>query len=127
VVLLYEGRQIYFGSTDAAKNYFLDMGFDCPDRQTTADFLTSLTNPAERIIKPGFENRVPRTPEDFAQAWQRSPERERLLNEIAAFNQEFPLNGPSLEQFKESKKAEQTALAYDRFLLPLNSGRKFAD
>jgi hypothetical protein len=36
------------------------------ERQTTADFLTSLTSPAERIVKPGFENMVPRTPDEFA-------------------------------------------------------------
>ncbi|EXJ89900.1 ATPase [Capronia epimyces CBS 606.96] len=110
VVLLYEGRQIYFGRTEAAKQYFVDLGFQCPDRQTTADFLTSLTNPAERIVRPGFENKVPRTPDDFARVWQSSRERAQLLQDIAAFNEEFPLHGPSLEEFKESKKAEQAAL-----------------
>ena len=51
VALLYEGRQIYFGEKDAAKTFFINMGFDCPLRQTTADFLTSLTSPAERIVR----------------------------------------------------------------------------
>ncbi|KIW29433.1 uncharacterized protein PV07_05248 [Cladophialophora immunda] len=110
VILLYEGRQIYFGRTETAKKYFTDMGFYCPERQTTADFLTSLTSPSERIVKLGFENKVPRTPDDFAQAWQRSKERETLLQEIAAFNREFPLNGPSVHKFKQSKRAEQAAL-----------------
>ena len=41
VVLLYEGRQIYFGRTTEAKEFFLELGYDCPRRQTTADFLTS--------------------------------------------------------------------------------------
>lgn len=36
------------------------MGYECPQRQTTADFLTSLTNPAERVVRPGHENRVPK-------------------------------------------------------------------
>ena len=40
---------------------FRNMGYRCPQRQTTADYLTSLTNPAERIVRPGYENKVPRT------------------------------------------------------------------
>ncbi|KAK6454996.1 opaque-specific ABC transporter CDR3 [Scheffersomyces xylosifermentans] len=82
VILLYEGYQIYFGSSKTAKKYFLKMGFDCAFRQTTADFLTSLTNPAERIVRPGFEGRVPNTPQEFYDYWLRSPERARLVQEI---------------------------------------------
>ncbi|KAL8695989.1 MAG: hypothetical protein Q9201_007878 [Fulgogasparrea decipioides] len=51
VILLYEGREIFFGSTDAAKVYFIELGFVCPDRSTTADFLCSITNPLERIVR----------------------------------------------------------------------------
>lgn len=40
VTVLYEGRQIYFGRIGDAKKFFIDLGFECPDRQTTADFLT---------------------------------------------------------------------------------------
>lgn len=29
-VVLYEGRQIYFGPCDLAKQYFVDMGWECP-------------------------------------------------------------------------------------------------
>ena len=32
VVVLYEGRQIYFGPTTAAKDYFVNMGFVCQER-----------------------------------------------------------------------------------------------
>lgn len=39
-IVLYEGRQIYFGPTDEAKEYFEQMGWYCPPRQTTGDFLT---------------------------------------------------------------------------------------
>ncbi|KIW94662.1 uncharacterized protein Z519_04639 [Cladophialophora bantiana CBS 173.52] len=110
VVLLYEGRQIYFGNTEDAKRYFVDLGFHCPERQTTADFLTSLTNPAERIVRPGFENLVPRTPKEFAQTWQESSTRENLLHAIAAFEQEYPKASSSLETFKKSRKAQQGSL-----------------
>lgn len=81
-VLLYEGYQIYWGPGDKAKAYFENMGYECPQRQTTADFLTSLTNPAERIVKKGYENKVPRTPEEFNTYWRNSPEYKALVDKI---------------------------------------------
>ncbi|CUM65810.1 uncharacterized protein PRCAT00003458001 [Priceomyces carsonii] len=84
VVLLYEGRQIFFGKADLAKAFFINMGFDCPKRQTTADFLTSITNPSERIVRSGFENLVPRTSEEFESYWRNSGEYFSLIKEIDA-------------------------------------------
>ncbi|KAK7047753.1 Multidrug resistance protein [Paramarasmius palmivorus] len=107
VTVLYEGRQIYFGPADEAKRYFVEMGFHCPERQTTADFLTSLTNPAERQAQPGFELKVPRTPDEFAKAWKESEDRKRLLEEIDEFNREYPVGGEHLEQFRYSRKQIQ--------------------
>lgn len=108
VVVLYEGRQIYFGHKDSAKAYFTEMGFVCPDRQTTADFLTSLTNPVERIVAKGYENRVPRTPDDFAARWKESQSRQQLLEEIKAFEADFPIGGSQLEKFRASRQAAQS-------------------
>ena len=90
-MLLYEGRQAFFGDVDAAKSYFTGLGFVCSDRVTTADFLTSLTNPIERVIQDGYEHRVPRTPDDFADAWKVSKHREILLQGIADYGKQFPL------------------------------------
>ncbi|CAM1504844.1 Fc.00g024350.m01.CDS01 [Cosmosporella sp. VM-42] len=107
VAVLYEGRQIYFGPKDAAKQYFTDMGYQCPGRQTTADFLTSLTNPAERIIQRGFENRVPQTSEEFEDAWRLSQARVNLLGEIGMFNQHYPVGGSELEKLRETRNTQQ--------------------
>lgn len=82
VTVLYKGRQIYFGPVDAASNYFTSLGFERPNHATTADFLTSLTNPAERIVRSGFEKRVPNSPDEFAKAWKHSTEAEALLGKI---------------------------------------------
>ncbi|KAL4934904.1 hypothetical protein BDV06DRAFT_144677 [Aspergillus oleicola] len=108
VTVLYEGRQIYFGRTDDAKQFFVNMGFDCPERQTTADFLTSLTSPAERIVRKGFEGRVPQTPDQFAEAWKNSDAHAQLMRDIEEYNQEFPLGGESVGKFIESRKAMQS-------------------
>ncbi|KUI58463.1 ABC transporter CDR4 [Cytospora mali] len=91
VTLLYEGRQIYFGPVGLAADYFHSLGFAKPSRATTADFLTSLTNPAERIIRDGFEDRAPRSPDEFAVAWRRSSAAKRLMEDIGAFDSTHPL------------------------------------
>jgi len=112
VAVLYEGRQIYFGDIHAAKAFFVNLGFECPVRQTTADFLTSLTNPAERVVRKGFEGKTPHTPDQFAAVWQKSKDRAHLLNEIKEFDSQYPIGGPSLDKFKNSRKALQSRSQY---------------
>ena len=106
-IVLYEGRQIYFGRTTAARKYFETMGFVCPDRQTDADFLTSMTSAQERIVRKGWEDRVPRTPDDFAAAWKRSSERQQLVQEIEQFDAKYPFEGEAYGKFVDSRKAQQ--------------------
>lgn len=106
-VVLYEGRQIYFGPCEHAKQYFVDMGYECPARQTTGDFLTSVTNPSERKVREGFDNKVPRTPDEFEKYWKESQDRKDLLEEIKDHEEEFPLGGKTLEEFKASHKNMQ--------------------
>ncbi|KAF1992911.1 hypothetical protein P154DRAFT_557972 [Amniculicola lignicola CBS 123094] len=79
VLLLYEGRQIFFGKATSAKTYFETLGFVCPQRSNDADFLTAVTQPQERQIRKGYEGRAPQTPDDFAASWQQSSERVQLL------------------------------------------------
>ncbi|KXX73362.1 ABC transporter CDR4 [Madurella mycetomatis] len=74
-----------------AVEYFARLGFERSSRVTTADFLTSLTYSRERVVRPGFENRVPRSAEDFAAAWIRSPEREHLLRQVDEYNAVHPV------------------------------------
>lgn len=105
---MYEGRQIYFGRTEDAKQFFVDLGFECPERQTTADFLTSLTSPSERIVRKGFEGRVPQTPDEFAAVWKNSDAHAQLMRDIEEYNREYPLGGESVGKFIESRKAMQS-------------------
>ncbi|KAF4631295.1 hypothetical protein G7Y89_g6838 [Cudoniella acicularis] len=106
-VVLYEGRQIYFGPCDDAKQYFIDMGWECPARQTTGDFLTSVTNPSERKVREGFEKKVPRTPDDFEKYWKESSHYKALELEMKEHEEEFPMGGKTLEQFHQSRKGMQ--------------------
>ncbi|KAE8154043.1 ABC-2 type transporter-domain-containing protein [Aspergillus avenaceus] len=108
VVVLYEGRQIYFGPAYEAKGYFERLGFRCPDSQTTADFLTSMSSPTERIVKPGFENLSPRTSEEFAKRWMESPERQTLLCQIDQYTSEHPFHAEGLGRFAASRQSEKS-------------------
>jgi ATP-binding cassette, subfamily G (WHITE), member 2, PDR len=84
------------------------MGWFCPQRQTTGDFLTSVTNPAERQTRKGFEGKVPRTPDEFEAYWRRSPEFATLQREIQEYQQQYPSGGhDQLETFREAKQHQQ--------------------
>jgi ABC-type multidrug transport system ATPase subunit len=111
VIVLYQGRQIYFGRTTDAQRYFENMGFQCPKRQTVPDFLTSMTNPIERVVRSGFESKVPRTPDEFAARWQQSEDRTRLLKEVEEFEAAHPIGGESLKAFQESRRIQQSKRA----------------
>ena len=102
MTLLYEGRQIYFGPTESAADYFYDLGFARPRRATTPDFLTSLTNAAERIVREGFEDRVPRSPDEFAAAWRSSRQARTTMEEVTQFESSYPIQAVRLG--KQSEK-----------------------
>lgn len=106
-VVLYEGRQIYFGPCSEAKQYFLDMGFECPARQTTGDFLTSVTNPQERKARKGMEDKVPRTPDDFEAYWKKSQAYKNLMDEIEEYEEDHPENNDTINTFSESRRGAQ--------------------
>ncbi|KAI8160757.1 ZEB2-regulated ABC transporter 1 [Colletotrichum sp. SAR 10_70] len=114
VLVLYDGRQIYFGKTTEAKRYFQRLGFVCPRNQTTPDFLTSMTSPAERegIVKPGHEAKVPHTPDEFAEAWRTSSHRHHVSEEVDAYDASFSLSGSRTHyaDFLASKKSDQSGL-----------------
>ncbi|KAF5256808.1 hypothetical protein FOXYS1_12697 [Fusarium oxysporum] len=107
VLVLYEGRQIFFGPTAAARQYFIDLGFGYPLQATTPDFLTSMTSPQERIIRKGWEHRAPRTPDEFASSWKASVQYRELQAEIEEYKQAHPLGGADAEAFRASKRAQQ--------------------
>ncbi|KAI0943006.1 hypothetical protein AcW1_002753 [Taiwanofungus camphoratus] len=80
VCVIYEGRMAYFGPADRARQYFIDMGYEPANRQTTADFLVAITDPKGRILRSGFESRAPRNAIEFADTFKQS--------EFAALNRQ---------------------------------------
>ena len=91
-----------------ARQYFVDLGFECPERQTTADFLTSITSSAERVVRSGFEGKTPRSPEEFEAAWKSSQNYYELTEKIQNYDQNYPFGGEGLKKLLDSKKAAQS-------------------
>ncbi|KAF9088861.1 hypothetical protein BGX23_007058 [Mortierella sp. AD031] len=102
-ILLYEGRCIYFGPANEARKYFIDIGFECPARQTTADFLTAVTDPHERKARPGFEGRIPQTPKQFEDAFKSSAHYTSIEKQRVAYQASVDEHNP-VAHFKEATK-----------------------
>jgi ATP-binding cassette, subfamily G (WHITE), member 2, SNQ2 len=73
IMVLDQGRTVYFGPPDQARQYFEGLGYRSLPRQSTADYLTGCTDPNERQFAPGLtENDVPSTPEALEAAFLNS-------------------------------------------------------
>ncbi|KAH8179132.1 ABC-2 type transporter domain-containing protein [Sarocladium implicatum] len=107
VLLIDEGQCLYFGPAEDAKKYFMDLGFDSPDRWTTADFLTSVSDEHEREIRPGWEERIPRTPLDFAKAYKNSDIYRKNMADVESFEAEQAEMIRSREQSMSKKTAKK--------------------
>lgn len=53
VLLIDAGKCLFYGPAEEAKEYFMQLGFEPEERQTTADFLTAITDVKARRIKKG--------------------------------------------------------------------------
>ena len=109
VLLVAEGRMIYQGQAAEAKQYFLDLGLYCPERETTADFLTSVTDPLQRIYRDGFEAKAPKTAEDFERAFKSSANYQKVLADVEAYERHIDqTDHGDAKEFKQSVKEQQS-------------------
>ncbi|TKX24802.1 brefeldin A resistance protein-1 [Elsinoe australis] len=82
VLVIDGGRCVFQGPAKEARQYFVDLGFHAPERQTTADFLTAVTDPRERQFREGHEHSTPKTSEELEQAFRKSRFWEQNLQEV---------------------------------------------
>ncbi|KAF9435109.1 hypothetical protein BGZ76_006883 [Entomortierella beljakovae] len=111
VLVLYDGRCIFFGPAEDARQYFINMGFYCPSRQTTADFLTAVTDPHERKPAEGLSQEkaatLPATPEQFEAAFKRSAIYERNMENLKEYQEQKSNNAIGEGEFMESTAQEK--------------------
>ncbi|KAF5350668.1 hypothetical protein D9756_008520 [Leucocoprinus leucothites] len=128
VCVIYEGRMAYFGPASQARQYFIDMGYQPANRQTTPDFLVSVTDPEgrrERKFEGESESEasgstrengsermsltrrpIPRTAAEFAEYYKHSKVREGNLQDIEDYKENFVGKHGLEESYRESSRAE---------------------
>ncbi|KAG9514537.1 putative Brefeldin A resistance protein, partial [Aureobasidium melanogenum] len=96
VLVLENGKQLYYGPAKLAKPFMEDIGFFCPDGANVADFLTGVTVPTERQIRPGFERKFPRTAEEIVTIYRSSSIKTQMEAE-----HDYPYSNEAKEQTLE--------------------------
>ena len=85
VLVIEGGRMIYQGPAKLGRQYFVDLGFHAPDRQTTADFLTSIGDPNERQFQQGKEASTPKTAEELEAAFRKSDIFKNVVADVESY------------------------------------------
>lgn len=102
VLVIDEGRMVYQGPAKEAKAYFENLGYYCPDRQTTADFLTACTDPAERRFRKDFEGVVPKGSVELEKAFRESEAYQRVLRDVEDYEKMLEqTNYAATQEFKD--------------------------
>ncbi|KAJ6115454.1 hypothetical protein N7486_001232 [Penicillium sp. IBT 16267x] len=73
VLVLDGGKEMYYGPMSEARSFMENVGFVCQDGANVADFLTGVTVPTERMIRPGYERTFPRNADLVLAEYQKSP------------------------------------------------------
>ncbi|KAF9484261.1 pleiotropic drug resistance ABC transporter [Pholiota conissans] len=115
VCLIYDGRMIYYGPANRASQYFKDLGYVPKDRQTTPDFLVSVTDPLGRTTvtekndtrSPEKRKRpIPRTALEFEECYRNSEIYQMNLAEIEAYKKENINKHEKVVAYEQSAKDE---------------------
>ncbi|KAJ7755026.1 ABC-2 type transporter-domain-containing protein [Mycena maculata] len=108
VMIMSEGRQVFFGPPSGARAYFEHLGYKALPRQSTADYLTGCTDPNERQFADGRSaNDTPSTPEALESAFLSS----RIARDQDDTREKYKL---LMETEKEDQEAFRAAVAADK-------------
>lgn len=114
VLLIDGGKCLYFGPAEKAKQYFFDLGFECPERWTTADFLTSVSDEHERSIRSGWEGRIPASPVAFSEAYRGSEVYRENMADVESFEMQVQ------KQVRERQNRRSRKIQEKNYTLPFH-------
>jgi len=109
VLVIEGGKMIYQGPAKEAKAYFEGLGFLCPPRQTTADFLTSVGDPNERQFQQGKEASIPKTAGELEEAFRKSDIYRRAMADIEDYEKKINSDqNEDTQQFRQAVQEQQS-------------------
>jgi ATP-binding cassette subfamily G (WHITE) protein 2 (SNQ2) len=100
VLILDEGKEIFYGPRESARPYMESLGFICDDAANVADFLTGVTVPTERRIQPGFESIFPRTADAIRTEYEKTDIKMKMEKAY-----DFPKRDTTIKDTEEFKAA----------------------
>ncbi|KFY13726.1 hypothetical protein V492_03073 [Pseudogymnoascus sp. VKM F-4246] len=109
VLVLDEGKQIYYGPRASAQPFMEQLGFICGDGANVADYLTGITVPTERKIQKDQERIFPRTSDAVREAYKSSPIHKQMITEY-----DYPLTEDAIAHTASFSKG--VAMEKDRRL-----------
>ena len=116
----------YFGPAKEAKRYFMDMGYEPLNRQTTPDFLVACTSrdclslglcahdphtatdPRGRKIRPGFQGIIPRTADETAAHFRASAYGQLNRSSMDSYTNNY-VNKPELKSAYDASATREHA------------------
>jgi ABC-type multidrug transport system ATPase subunit/ABC-type multidrug transport system permease subunit len=120
VLVIDSGRQVYFGPAKEARAYFEGLGFLEKPRQTSPDYLTGCTDPFEREYRVGrSEKDVPSTPDELAEAFNKSEIAMRGVQEMDEYRQRMNDEKHVYQDFEQAvKESKRHAPAKSVYSIP---------
>ena len=101
VMVIDQGRQVFLGPANEARQYFESLGFVPKPRQTTPDYLTGCTDPFERDYQEGRnESNAPSSPEALVAAFEESKYATKVSEDIAQYRKIVEEEQHILKDFK---------------------------
>lgn len=94
ITLLHKGHQIFFGTIPEALEYLGELGFVWPDRQSLTEYLVAVTDKDLRATKAEWEDRVPRSVDDWVRCWKGSSYYAKLQEEIKSHKSDLTTKKP---------------------------------
>ncbi len=101
VMVIDEGRQVYFGPASEARAYFEGLGFLPRPRKTTPDYVTGCTDAYEREYQHGRSvKNAPHSPATLEAAFAESKFARDLEEEMAQYKQSLAEDADKYEDFR---------------------------
>ncbi|KAI5464881.1 ABC-2 type transporter-domain-containing protein [Mariannaea sp. PMI_226] len=105
VMVIDEGKQVYFGPATTARAYFEGLGFAPRPRMTSADYLTACTDEFERTYSEGRSAaNAPHSSETLLEAFKSSDHQKALDTEIADYKASLQRQQEKLDDFQAAVK-----------------------